>query len=526
MTAKEAAGKRLADRLILLRGWRLLLVSFWLGALAAAAQPPVHLLPVLFVSFAGLVWLLDGTQTRRAAFCVGWLFGTGYFAAGLYWVSNALLVDAARFAWLIPFALLGLSLGLGLFTGLMAWVARFFWGAGISRVLVLAATWTMFEGLRGVIFTGFPWNPVGNVWVSFAPVLQGAAWTGVYGLSLVTVFAAAAPAVLSQNFRYKYLAALSGTAILAAVAVAGGIRLENSPLMDIGGQVIRIVQPNIPQRDKWKPSKRKANFTRQLQLSLPTDGVQPAHVIWPETATSFSFLTDPAGQTLLRRIIPAGGLLITGALRVDRVDGRAVAAHNGLVAIDSQARARTVYDKHHLVPFGEYVPFRSVLPVEKITAGAIDFSPGPGLRTLRLPGLTPFSPLICYEAIFTGAVALRGDRPEWLLNVTNDAWFGMSAGPYQHFASARLRAVEEGLPLVRAANTGISGVVDAYGRVIASIGLGRQGVVDVSLPAPIPPTFFARFGNLIPAVLAGIFYVLANFFSKYQKIERNETKLK
>ena len=402
MTAKIADGKRLADRLMSLRGWRLLLVSFWLGALAGGATFSFFCLLCLFLYRAGMA--AGRTQTRRAAFCVGWLFGAGYFAAGLYWVSNALLVDAARFAWLIPFTLLGLSLGLGLFHRLNGVRSRFFWWAGISRVLVFAATWTMFEGLRGVIFAGFHGTRrqcLGVVRTCSA----GAAWTGVYGLSLVTVFAAAAPAVLSQNFRYKYLAALSGTAILAAVAVAGGVRLENSPLTDIGGQVIRIVQPNIPQRDKWKPSERKANFTRQLQLSLPTDGVQPAHVIWPETATSFSFLMDQAGQTLLRRIIPAGGLLITGALRVDRVDGRAVAAHNGLVAIDSRGRARTVYDKHHLVPFGEYVPFRSVLPVEKITAGAIDFSPGPGLRTLRLPGLRPFSPLICYEVIFTGAVA-------------------------------------------------------------------------------------------------------------------------
>ncbi|MGB0630365.1 MAG: apolipoprotein N-acyltransferase [Alphaproteobacteria bacterium] len=523
MTAEDVVGEGIAGRLISVRGWRRWLISFGLGALAAAAQPPVHLLPVLFISFTGLVWLLDGAQSRRAAFSVGWLFGAGYFAAGLYWVSNALLVDAARFAWLIPFTVLGLSMGLGLFIGAMAWAARFFWKPGLPRVLVLAATWTLFEGLRGVVLTGFPWNPVGNVWVIFAPVLQGAAWVGVYGLSLITVFAAAAPAVLSHRHRYGYPAALSGLIAVAAMAIAGGVRLANAPATGTGGQVIRIVQPNIAQRDKWNPQKRTENFARQLQLSVPKAVPRPSHVVWPETATSHSFLTDPVGQTLLRRIVPANGFLVTGALRVDRVAGRAVAAHNSLVAVDDSGRVRTVYDKHHLVPFGEYMPFRSVLPVEKITAGAVDFSPGPGLRTLRLPGLAPFSPLICYEAIFPGKAAPGRDRPDWLLNVTNDAWFGMSAGPYQHFASARLRAVEEGLPLVRAANTGISGLVDAQGRVIASIGLGRQGVVDVSLPPPVPPNVFARFGNAVPAFMVAIFLLIALLMHKNQWFKKFET---
>jgi apolipoprotein N-acyltransferase len=518
MTAIDAVGNGIAGRLMSLRGWRRVSVSFLLGALAAAAQPPVHLLPVLLICFPGLVWLLDGARTRRAAFNVGWFFGAGYFAAGLYWVSNALLVDADRFAWLIPFTVLGLSLGLGLFTGLMAWAVRLFWKPGVSRVLALAATWTVFEGARGIMFTGFPWNPVGNVWVAFLPVLQGAAWMGVYGLSLVTVFAAAAPAVLTDRRRHRYPAAFSGLALLAAIAVAGGIRLTAAPDIATDGPVIRIVQPNIAQRDKWDPRKRSENFARHLQLSAPTDGGRPTHVIWPETATSHDFLTDPVGRTLLRGVVPAGGLLITGALRVDRVAGRAVGAHNSLVTVDGQGRAQAVYDKHHLVPFGEYIPFRSILPVEKVTAGAIDFSPGPGPRTLRLPGLPPVSPLICYEAIFPAKAVLRHDRPEWLLNVTNDAWFGRSAGPHQHFASAQLRTVEEGLPLVRAANTGISGVVDARGRIVAAIGLGRQGAIDVPLPAPGPSTIFARFGNWIPAALACVFFVASIMFFRINSL--------
>lgn len=516
MTAEPPAGRGIAGRLISIRGWRRRLLSFVLGALAAAAQSPVHLLPILPVSFCGLVWLLDGAQTRREAFGVGWLFGAGYFAAGLYWVSNALLVDAARFAWLIPFTVLGLSLGLGLFNGVMTWAARSFWKPGLSRIFVIASAWTIFEWLRGVALTGFPWNPMGNVWVVFEPVLQAAAWGGVYGLSLITVFAAAAPALLSGGHRFRYPAAVSGFVVLVALGAVGIHRLESAPDAPADGPVIRVVQPNIAQRDKWDPKKRTQNFALQLQLSGTETGKTPAIIVWPETAVSQASLAGPLGQRSLRRAIAPGGVLLSGALRIDRVAGRAVAAHNSIVATDGRRGLQIVYDKHHLVPFGEYVPFRSVLPVEKITAGAIDFTPGPGLRTIRLSGLPPFSPLICYEVIFPGKAVIREDRPAWLLNVTNDAWFGMSAGPHQHFASAQLRAVEEGLPLVRAANTGISGVIDAYGRVVNDIELGESSVIDVALPQPLSPTFFARAGNAIPAILTVLLLLLSYLFHKKQ----------
>jgi apolipoprotein N-acyltransferase len=375
---------------------------------------------------------------------------------------------------------------------------------------MLAGAWVLFEGFRGIILTGFPWNPIGNVWVVAPPVLQGAAWIGVYGLSLVTVFAASAPAVLSApDSRHRHHVAMSGLLVVAVVAAFGFVRLRNPPLNRADAPLIRLIQPNIAQKEKWNSTKRAVNFARQLQLSTSTASAHPTHVVWPETAVSFKFLSDPAVQSLLRGIVPKTGYLLTGALRVDRVAGRAVRAYNSLVAIDGGGLPQTVYDKHHLVPFGEYVPFRSVLPVEKITPGAVDFSPGSGLRTLHLPGLPPFSPLICYEVIFPGRAALRRDRPEWLLNVTNDAWFGISAGPYQHFASAQMRAVEEGLPLVRVANTGVSGVIDPHGRVIASIELGRQGVVDVALPSPALPTPFALFGNAIPAALMMVLFFIS-----------------
>lgn len=502
-------------------GWRRWLIAFGLGVFAIAAQPPVHFLPALFVAFPGLVWLLDGADSRKSAFGVGWMFGAGYFAAGLYWVSNALLVDAARFAWLIPFAVLGLSFGLGLFTGLAALVARALWSSGLGRAFVLAASWTFFEWVRGTVLTGFPWNPVGNVWVVVLPVLQSASWWGVYGLSAITVFAAAALAVVDSPVRRERLWGLSGIGVICLIAAAGAMRTSDAPSQTVPGITLRIVQPNIAQKDKWLPARRAQNYARHLQLSRENGGGEATHVIWPETAAPFSVTTDTTRRNLMRTAVPPGGFLITGAIRLERRGGRVTRIWNSLVAVDDKAGIAGVYDKHHLVPFGEYMPFRNLLPLEKITAGSLDFSAGSGLKTMRLAGLPAFSPLICYEVIFPGRAVNTEDRPAWILNVTNDAWFGISAGPHQHFASARMRAVEEGLPLVRAANTGISGVVDPYGRIIAQIGLDRSGSLNSGLPKPAETrTVYSRFGNVIPGFLLILMVVGGLFYRHRQPAEK------
>jgi apolipoprotein N-acyltransferase len=521
MTRLLDAVSALAEWFASITGWRRWLAAFILGAIAVAAHPPLHVVPALFIAFPGLVWLLDGALSRRASFAVGWIFGAGYFAAGLYWVSGALLVDAARFAWLIPFAVLGLSLGLGLFIGLTTLVAKCVWSSGIGRVFALAASWAFFEWVRGTLLTGFPWNPVGNVWVATLPVLQAAAWIGVYGLSAVTVFAAAAVAMFATATGRRLLFGLSGVAILVAFALAGAVRLSTATDATQPGVVLRLVQPNIAQRDKWLPGRRAQNYARHLQMSGMRGDGGVTHVIWPETAAPFSVSTEAQKRTLMRRAVPPGGYLLTGSLRLERRQGQVVRVWNSLVVVDGDASVAAIYDKHHLVPFGEYMPFRNILPLDKITAGSLDFSAGPGVRTLRLAGLPAFSPLICYEVIFPGRVARGDDRPEWLLNITNDAWFGTSAGPHQHFASARLRSVEEGLPLVRAANTGISGVIDAYGRVVGRLGLGRSGVIDARLPVAAPDrTAFSRFGNLLPGLLVLVMFGVAAISSRKQPIKR------
>jgi apolipoprotein N-acyltransferase len=509
--------RTLEGKLAAVSGWRRLLSAFLFGVVAVAAQPPVHFLPALLIAFPGLVWLLDGAPNSRSAFGVGWMFGAGYFAAGLYWVANALLVDAARFAWMIPFAVLGLSFGLGLFIGAMAVLARKVWSPGIGRILALAAAWTFFEWVRGTILTGFPWNPVGNVWVAAPPVLQSAAWVGVYGLSAVTVFAAAGLAMFGSPAGRQRRWGVPGIALIFLIAIAGVLRLADAPRDDVPGVTLRIVQPNIAQRDKWLPENRARNYARHLVLSGDRGDGRATHVIWPETAAPFSVSTDAARRAVMRRAVPPQGLLLTGAVRLERQDGRVIRVWNSLVAVDDAAEVAAVYDKHHLVPFGEYMPLREYLPLEKITAGALDFSAGPGPRTLRLPGLPAVSPLICYEVIFPGRVLDRADRPSWLLNITNDGWFGISAGPHQHFASARLRAVEEGLPVVRAANTGISGVIDSYGRVVARLGLDRAGALDSGLPlASASRTLFSRYGNGIPGTMVLLMFLAAVVLGKRQ----------
>jgi apolipoprotein N-acyltransferase len=265
----------------------------------------------------------------------------------------------------------------------------------------------------------------------------------------------------------------------------------------VAGVRLRLVQANIDQRLKWQDGERVRTLQKYLALSTQPGNPPVTHVVWPETALPYLLSTEPELLRIVARVVPPGGLLLTGAVRVEQPGPQPGRVWNSVHAIDDQGRIVATYDKFHLVPFGEYVPLRHILPIDKITPGTSDFAAGPGPSTVRLPGLPAASPLVCYEAIFPGAVtAPSGPRPQWLLNVTNDAWFGHSAGPHQHFASARLRAVEEGLPLVRAANTGISAVIDPYGRVRAELGLGREGVLESSLPAALPPTPYARFGNV------------------------------
>ncbi len=488
-----------------LTGWRRHGVAALCGVTAAAALPPLNLVPLLVPAFTALLWLLDGARRPRHAALIGWTFGFGHMAAGLYWVGIAFLVDAARFGLIMPFAVAGLAAGMAIFPALAVYAVAATGWRGPARVVLLATAWLLLEWLRSWILTGFPWNLMGTVWSAVPDMLQLAALTGVWGLSLLTVLAAAAPAVLAERRGRGgrvFVAAVFG--LVGLVWAGGALRLAAAPAPGtavVPDVRLRLVQASIPQALKWQPEMRRRNIDQQRQLSLRPGPAPVTHVIWPETAVSYLLDQDPDLRRVLAEIVPPDGLLITGTPRGSEDTGE-FRLWNSLQALDSRGEIVATYDKHHLVPFGEYTPLRRVLGALKLTVGSTDFSAGPGPATLALPGLPAVSPLICYEAIFPGQVVAPGARPGWLLNVTNDGWFGNSSGPYQHFASARLRAVEEGLPLIRAANSGISAVVDPYGRVLGRLGFNQVGVLDTALPTPISRgTPYALLGNWVVAVL-------------------------
>jgi apolipoprotein N-acyltransferase len=510
--AATSGPERIAAKLAALRGWRRRGGALLLGALAAAALPPVHALPLLWIAFPGLVWLLRGTASAWSGFWVGWWFGCGYFIGGIYWLAWPFTLDMERFGWMIPFAVFGLSALQAIFVGFAAALARATRFKGAAGVVMLAACWAALEFLRGQvgnIFAGFPWNLLAISWAAVDEMTQSAAYVGAYGLGLLTVFIAAMPAVLAEpamrrSARFAWLA--GALALLAALWIGGFARLSGADPQPVEGVRVRLVQGNIEQSLKWQEGRREQTFAHYLRLTASPGFDRITHVVWPETAIDYRFESDipPArleGERLrqLAAIVPPKGALLLGAIRDE-----ARRYYNSFHVVAPGGKVVATYDKHELVPFGEFVPMRPLLRrlgVEKLAHGAGDYSAGPGPETLDVPGAPGASPLICYEAIFPGRTD-RNHRPGWLVNVTNDAWFGLTSGPYQHFASARLRAVEEGLPLARAANTGITAVVDAYGRVQARMAIMSTGILDAELPrATKHPTFYARLGDRALLVL-------------------------
>jgi apolipoprotein N-acyltransferase len=512
----------LASGLAGLAGPRRAVVAFLLGLCAVAALPPVHAIPLLIPAFAGLVLMLDGARRVWRAFWLGWWFGLGYFVGGLYWLAWPLTLDLARFGWLIPFAVFGISGGLAILPGLVAAIVHRARWRGPSRVLLLAAAWLAAEWARGNLLTGFPWNLIATAWMPVPAALQPAAWIGGYGLGFATVLVAAAPALLVERALRRRDRALGlgvPAALFAILVAAGAIRLGQAPAGEIAGVRLRIVQGNVEQSLKWVPERRERTFALYLDLTRQAGFERITHAIWPETAIDYRFETDyPAvriegeRQARLAQAVPRGGALLLGAIR--DADRR---WHNSFHVIGADGRALATYDKHHLVPFGEYVPARPLLRrlgIEQLAHGAGDYAAGPGPGSLPVPGAPNVAPVICYEAIFPGAVTPARDRPGWIVNVTNDAWFGTTSGPYQHLAAARLRAVEEGLPVVRAANTGISAVIDSHGRIVAELGLNRRGTLDSALPLPVAMTVYNEFGDIIPLLLCTISLMFAALFRR------------
>jgi apolipoprotein N-acyltransferase len=509
---------RLAQDVAALTGWRRYGLAFLLGVVAAAAMPPVDLTPLLAIAFPGLLWLDDGSAGPGASFRLGWVFGFGFFLAGLYWIAAALFVDIAQFWWLVPFAGAGLPAGFAIYIGLalfaVSLTVRTLRLPAAARVFAFAIAWSLAEWARGHAFTGLPWNLIGYAWSGGFPgaitMLQSVALVGIYGLSFVTVLAASLPALLGSPrpgpmpAARRWAPAIAAAFLILVPAIGGAIRLEATPAV-LTRTRLRLVQPSIPQSLKWRPGAAQSDFRRLLDLSAAPARRPLNAILWPEAAMPFLLGRDEPARRAVAAIVPKGGYLITGALRANPPPAPIEKMWNSIEAVNDRGDIVAHYDKAHLVPFGEYVPFRKLLPLHKITAVTMDLSAGPGRRTLALPGLPPFSPLVCYEAIFPAAVVDESDRPTWMLNVTNDAWYGRSSGPYQHFAIARTRAVEEGLPLVRVANNGISAVIGPAGRILARTDLDAIGYVDSALPAAVARTPYARAGDwmLVGLLLLG-----------------------
>jgi apolipoprotein N-acyltransferase len=522
-TGPATAG--LAARVAALTGWRANLAALLAGLVSALALPPLHILPALLIGIPALLCLIHSARDPAMAARRGWWFGFGLYVAGLYWITEAILIEAARFWWLVPFAVPALAAVLAVFVAVPAAAA---WYPGRDRrsrdasplevsdgssagsrrdkrpgwqvVLTLAGAWVLADLARQFVATGFPWNPLGSVWEfpgrAGDIMIQVASLVGVHGMTLATVLLASLPLL---GWRWR-----AGGAALLAVWVGFGVMRLQEPTPAGPDLRVLLIQGDVAQGQKWDRTLMVSIFRRYLDLTrkavAEADG-HPAVIVWPETASPAQLQTDPSARDLIAEAADGNQALI-GSVRFDRA-GR---PRNSLFAIGANGTIEAIYDKWHLVPFGEYQPDWLPVGIQVVPGGG--FARGPGPRTLHVPGLPPVGPLICYEAIFSHQVIDEADRPDWMINVTNDAWFGNSAGPRQHLAAARLRAVEEGLPLLRAANTGISAGFDAKGRELGRLGLQKEGILQVALPPALPITLYASLGLLFPGGVAFLAFVV------------------
>ncbi len=504
---------RLVHAIVLSWGWRRRLIAFAAGALSALAMAPFNAWPVLFLTFPTLVWLIDGAGIGRwggvaAAAAIGWWFGFGYFVAGLYWIGYAFLVDAPEFGWLLPIAVIGLPAVLAIYTAFGVALARALWTRGALRILALAAALTTSEWLRGHLLTGFPWNAFGYALTTPLALAQAASLFGIWGLTFIAIAVFASPATLSDDpseTRKPWLPLALGILVLAALGGFGVWRLARTPTRLVDGVHLRIMQPNLQQDVRFNYSAKQEVMNHYIALSNEASSTQPqgmagtTQLIWPESPFPFFLTREADALAQISNLLPQNSVLITGAMRLADPDNPAQSGvYNSIYVIDHSGSIAAVYDKVHLVPFGEYLPlehFLERLGLEELTRQRGGFLAGDRHRLIAVPGAPLALPLICYEVVFAGEVMPPGQRPGWIVNVTNDGWFGISTGPYQHFQQARVSAIELGLPLARAANTGISAVVDPLGRILNSLPLGTEGVFDAPLPRAIGAPIYARLGD-------------------------------
>ncbi len=455
----------------------------------------------------------------------GFFFGFGYFFAGLWWIGSAFLVESEDFLWALPIAIVAVPFALALFWGGATALARVFWSGDAGRLFMLAASFTLFEYLRGFIATGLPWNPISGA-AFFTPVMmQSASVTGIYGMTAFAAFAFSTagiivPGVGNQSRARKFTLIVSAFFVLTHVGY-GVWRLQEAKSEFVSEVELRLVQPNIDQRYKFDKEKEAENFQAYMDLSVSPgkDGKNglagTTHLIWPESVFPYLLTQRRDALAAIGSMLPEGTSLLTGAARAEAAtSGSEGFVFNSVYVIDHQGEIVSAADKTHLVPFGEYVPFQGIvgtLGIEQLANQDGGFEPGSS-RKLLSTGIGPkILPLICYEIIFSGSLWNKEERPGWIVNLTNDAWFGNTPGPYQHLRQSVLRGVEEGLPVVRVANSGISGVYDAYGRVVQELELGQAGIIDSKLPKALEPTLFKTWNGKLHWVVFGLFFLLGIF---------------
>ncbi len=492
------------------------LIAFFAGAFAALAFAPINFFLALAVSFPIFFLLIEKTEAKKQIFWIGFFFGFGHFIAGIYWISISLLVDADHFAWLIPFALTIIPGILAIYIGLTALTFRFFCDRfhveKISKKLVIfSLCWLFFEFLRANLLSGFPWNLMGYTWLFSVDFAQLGSVFGVYGLSFFAVLVGLLPIIFFKQKLSKSdkIFAAAMVLFLCGNVVFSHFYIDDSKIITEKNSKLRLVQPNIKQEIKWDEEQKYKDFFRQIKMSNSEDSVGVKATIWPETAVPYVIDSHPILLNYLKSAAPRDGVLITGGLRVEEKK-----VWNSVFVI-GQNGVEKYYDKHHLVPFGEYVPLHKFLSfllldsvVDGITGGGSGFDEGDGAKTLLVDGFS-FSPLICYEVIFSGEIVDHQNRPDLLINLTNDAWFGNSSGPYQHLNMAKMRAIEYGLPLVRVANTGISALIDPFGRIVNKIDLNQAKAVDVDLIKNSETTIYAtyRFAPLLILIIFSCFFL-------------------
>lgn len=479
------------------------LLSILAGWIAAFAMPPAGIWPCLILGFSLFAWLWQNAATYRAAFLIAFLFGIGYFTTGLWWIGNALLIEGNEFWWVWPISVIGLPVLLSLFTGFFSSLAKvFFKTPRLSTWIGFAAFLTVSEWVRGHIFTGFPWNLYGYAWGRHLEILQSVSLFGAFTLTLWTVMIASAPTYIWFLRGDKKRAVTIATLTISIFALLFGFgmwRMAHTQTALNPDVAVRIVQPNIPQTMKWDEALLVTNFEKHLLLSGKDSAPKPRSlfILWPETAIPPQLLNNQVVRQKIARMLRAQSpqtVLLTGALVHEINPDGSSRYFNSLLAFNDRAQVKASYSKTHLVPFGEFIPFQRWIPITPVVRFQ-GFEAGTGPQTLIVDAMPGISPLICYEIIFSGQVALKNDRPAALVAITNDGWYGKSAGPYQHFFQVQVRAMEEGLPAIRSANTGISGVIDPLGRVLTSAPIFETASLDLALPHPLPPTLFARTGT-------------------------------